>query len=161
MPSLESGNRIKPGEVICRICDGAIHGEFILQNTEDIGYADSGIYRTISLEQLCDRDLPWVHFNCFVNLNQISEEHEGDLRIECSVDYCESCGFAYGQHDGHSCQSCEIFFPRFCPECSCKDTLGLQVFLCGNCYFDVEEGKKPFVIESSNGEITKLTFADE
>ena len=162
MDSHDNKKRIKPGEVSCGICDDSISREFILQNEKDYTpYGDSGDYRTFSLEQLCNRNLSWVHFDCFVELNKISEEDEGDLRVEASVDFCESCGLSYGQNDGYSCQSCEIFEPRFCPECSCKETLGIQVFLCGNCFFDVEEGKRSFVVEITDGDITKLTFTDE
>jgi len=162
MHSPDEKNRIKPGEVSCGICAELILSDFVLQNEMDYApYANSGDYRTFSLEQLCNRNLSWVHFDCYVELNNILEEDEGDLRVEASIGFCESCGFSYGQNDGYSCQSCEIFEPRFCPECSCKETLGIQVFLCGDCFFDVKDGKRSFVLEITDGEITKLIFTDE
>ena len=160
MHSPNPNNRIKPGEVLCKICHDEIRGDFIL-NVLEYGNCDqSGDYRMVKLEHLCNPELPWVHFDCYVDTNEISEENAGDLKVVHSIDFCDSCGYSFGQNDGYSCQSCEIFSPRFCPECSCLETLGIRVFLCGDCHHDVESGDKPFVIESDNGKVTKLTFSE-
>jgi len=160
MHSHEEKNRIKPGELICKLCGEEIRGDFILNNGDYDKVADPGEYRHVSLEILCNRDLDWVHFECYVKKNQISEEEASDIKVVDSVDFCDSCGLSFGQSDGYSCQSCEIFLPRFCPECSCLESLGIKIFLCGYCHADVESGNRPFVVECGNGQVYKLNFIE-
>lgn len=158
--SNEEKNRIRPGELTCKLCQKEIRGEFILNDGEYGKGGDSGEYRHVSLEYLCNRDLDWVHFECFVDKNGITEGDAGDLKVVDSIDFCESCGLSFGQSDGYSCQSCEIFFPRFCPECHCLKDLGIKVFLCDYCLDDVKSAKRPFVVECGEGHVHKLNFTE-
>ena len=160
MHSPKEEDRIKPGEISCKLCQEEIREEFILIDGSYGQPSSSGEYRKVGLEYLCNRDLDWVHFECFVEENGISEEIAGDIKIEDSVDFCDSCGLSFGQNDGYSCQSCEIFIPRFCPECHCLEDLGIKVFLCDYCHDDVKTAKRPFVVEYEEGHLHKLNFTE-